>query len=97
MSSPDAGKPAVHRPDKAALAKRMARIQGQVRGIAEMIEADRYCVDVITQVQAARQALAAVADQLLEHHLRGCVSRAISQDHGDAAIEEVLQLLKKSR
>ena len=55
-------------------AKRLNRIEGQVRGIGRMIDDDRYCVDVLTQVSAVQAALDALALQLLEHHLHGCVS-----------------------
>lgn len=83
--------------DKPALLKRMARLEGQVRGIAGMIESDRYCVDVLTQIAAARSALDAVAQQLLESHLKGCVTRAVSEGNSDEAIAEVMTLLKKMR
>ena len=87
----------VVRADRDALVKRMARIEGQVRAVKEMVVMDRYCVDVITQIQAARAALGAVAEQLLDAHLKGCVARAI--EHGDAAteIDEVVKLLRKFR
>ena len=83
--------------DKPALLKRMARLEGQVRGIAGMIDDDRYCVDVLTQIAAARSALDAVAQQLLENHLKGCVSRAVSEGNSEQAIAEVMALLKKMR
>ncbi|MFC3625825.1 metal-sensitive transcriptional regulator [Vogesella amnigena] len=87
----------VEQPDKAALLKRLARLEGQVRGVAGMIESDRYCVDVLTQIAAARSALDAVAQQLLENHLHGCVARAVQQGDSEQAIAEVMQLLKKMR
>lgn len=87
----------VVQPDKAALLKRLARLEGQVRGIAGMIEGDRYCVDVLTQIAAARSALDAVAQQLLENHLKGCVARAVNEGNSDEAIAEVMALLKKMR
>ena len=64
--------------DKDAYLKRMRRIEGQVRGIAKMIEGDQYCIDVLTQVSAATKALEAVALGLLEEHLRHCVVQAAS-------------------
>ena len=69
---------------KAAHLKRLARIEGQVRGIARMVEDDKYCIDVLTQVSAATKALEAVALGLLEEHLRHCVARAAA-DGGDVA------------
>ncbi len=60
----------MHRDD---IAKRLARIEGQVRGIARMVEEDKYCIDVLTQVSATTKALEAVALKLLEDHLAHCV------------------------
>ncbi len=62
--------------DKDAYLKRMRRIEGQVRGIAKMIENDDYCIDVLTQVSAATKALEAVALGLLDEHLKHCVTQA---------------------
>jgi DNA-binding FrmR family transcriptional regulator len=65
--------------DKDAYLKRMRRIEGQVRGIAKMIENDEYCIDVLTQVSAATKALQAVALGLLDEHLKHCVTQAAAQ------------------
>ncbi len=81
--------------DKSALAKRLARIEGQVRGIGRMIEEDRYCVDILTQVSAVRSALDAMALNLLEHHLHGCVRNAVVSGKGDAAIDEAMSVIRK--
>ena len=81
--------------DKSALAKRLARIEGQVRGIARMIDEDRYCVDVLTQVSAVRSALDALALGLLEHHLHGCVQKAVVSGHGGEAIDEAMTVVRK--
>lgn len=92
-------KPAVIQPGKAALMRRLKRIEGQVRGIAKMVEEDRYCVDILTQFAAVKSALDAVAMQLLENHATGCVQKAIkSADNGKAgkeAINEMLTVVKK--
>ncbi len=85
----------VHRADKASLVKRLNRVEGQVRGIAKMIEDDRYCVDVLTQVAAVRSALDAMALQLLRDHTHGCVQGAIRSGKGDAAIDELLAVVEK--
>ncbi|ORW07741.1 metal-sensitive transcriptional regulator [Mycobacterium kyorinense] len=70
-------------------AKRLRRIEGQVRGIAKMIDEDKYCIDVLTQISAVNSALRAVALNLLDEHLGHCVSRAISDgDEADAKIAE---------
>ncbi|HEX8759508.1 MAG TPA: metal-sensitive transcriptional regulator [Pseudonocardiaceae bacterium] len=65
--------------DKDAYLKRMRRIEGQIRGIAKMIENDEYCIDVLTQVSAATKALQAVALGLLDEHLKHCVTQAAAQ------------------
>jgi DNA-binding FrmR family transcriptional regulator len=65
--------------DKDAYLKRMRRIEGQVRGIAKMIEDDKYCIDVLTQVSAATKALEAVALGLLDEHLTHCVTQAVGE------------------
>jgi DNA-binding FrmR family transcriptional regulator len=78
-----------------ALAKRLNRIEGQVRGIARMIEEDRYCVDILTQVAAVQSALDALARKLLEHHLHGCVAQAVSSGDGTQAIDEALAVIRK--
>ncbi|MBW0090193.1 metal-sensitive transcriptional regulator [Pseudonocardia sp. KRD-184] len=76
--------------DKDAYLKRMKRIEGQVRGIARMIEDDKYCIDVLTQVSAATKALEAVALGLLDEHLRHCVTEAVAQG-GQAADDKVAE------
>jgi CsoR family transcriptional regulator, copper-sensing transcriptional repressor len=65
--------------DKDAYLKRLRRVEGQVRGIAKMIEDDKYCIDVLTQVSAATKALEAVALGLLDEHLRHCVAQAAAE------------------
>ncbi|MHA6624990.1 metal-sensitive transcriptional regulator [Pseudonocardia sichuanensis] len=65
--------------DKDAYLKRLRRVEGQVRGIAKMIENDQYCIDVLTQVSAATKALEAVALGLLDEHLRHCVAQAAAE------------------
>ena len=89
----------VKQPDKAALTRRLNRIEGQVRGITNMVEEDRYCVDILTQLAAVKSALDAVAMQLLENHATGCVQKAIksarSEKAGKDAIDEMLAVVKK--
>lgn len=77
--------------------KHLRRIEGQVRGIAAMIEDDRYCADIITQVAAVRESLHSVARNLMRNHVRHC-ARAALQGEGegrDAMIDEVLDLVGK--
>ena len=90
-----AAHPLVARHDKAGLVKRLNRIEGQVRGIGRMIDEDRYCIDVLTQVSAVQSALDALALQLLEHHLHGCVQHAVKSGDGDRAIDEALTVIRK--
>jgi CsoR family transcriptional regulator, copper-sensing transcriptional repressor len=90
-----AAHPLVARHDKGGLVKRLNRIEGQVRGIGRMIDEDRYCIDVLTQVSAVQSALDALALQLLEHHLHGCVQHAVKSGDGDHAIAEALEVIRK--
>jgi DNA-binding FrmR family transcriptional regulator len=69
--------------DKDALVKRLHRIEGQVRGIERMLEEDRYCIDVLTQISAVSTALESLALQLLDGHVKHCVADALAS--GDAA------------
>jgi DNA-binding FrmR family transcriptional regulator len=71
-------------------AKRMRRIEGQVRGIANMIDDDQYCIDVLTQISAANSALRAVALSLLDEHLGHCVTRAVAEG-GNQADEKLAE------
>lgn len=68
-------------------AKRLRRIEGQVRGIAKMIEEDKYCIDVLTQISAASSALRSVALNLLDEHLEHCVSHAVGEGGEDAQVK----------
>ena len=82
-------------PHDAAVVKRLNRISGQVRGVTGMVEEGRYCVDILTQIAAIQSALDAVAMQLLEHHTHGCVQSAIRSGHGDEAIGELMEVVKR--
>ena len=75
---------------KQAHLARMRRIEGQVRGIARMIESDQYCIDVLTQVSAVNKALEAVALGLLDAHLKHCVTEAINEG-GQVADDKVAE------
>jgi len=74
--------------DKDTYLKRLRRIEGQVRGLQRMVEEDKYCIDILTQVAAVTKALQSVALGLLEEHLGHCVAGAIAEG-GDAATEKV--------
>jgi DNA-binding FrmR family transcriptional regulator len=77
-------------PNKDSHLRRLRRIEGQVRGLARMVENDEYCIDVLTQVSAATRALQAVSLALLDEHLRHCVTAAIAEGgtEADTKIEE---------
>ena len=85
----------VHQPDKAGLHKRLARIEGQVRGVAAMVQEDRYCIDILTQIAAVRSALASVSLELLRNHTKGCVAHAIAEGDGNASIEELMGVFER--
>ena len=76
--------------DKVSLQARLARIEGQVRGIQRMVDEDRYCIDVLEQVSAATRALQSVALQLLNDHLAHCVADAVKSggDEAKAKLDE---------
>jgi DNA-binding FrmR family transcriptional regulator len=89
------GSHAVQRDNKPALTNRISRIEGQVRGVRKMIAEDRYCIDVITQISAIQSALDALALQLMESHLAGCVQHAVHEGNGEVAIAEVIGVMRK--
>ena len=70
--------------DKASYLKRLRRIEGQIRGLQRMIDEDKYCIDILTQVAAATRALQSVALGLLDEHLSHCVAQAIAGGDEDA-------------
>lgn len=85
------------RPDRAGLVTRLHRIEGQVRGIARMVDQDAYCIDVLTQVAAASRALQSVALVLLDQHLRHCLADAATsgeQVH-DAKLTEASEAIAR--
>jgi CsoR family transcriptional regulator, copper-sensing transcriptional repressor len=82
--------------DKEALLKRLKRMEGQVRGIGQMVEDDRYCLDIVQQINAITAAAREVSMVLLEDHLRGCVQDAIKEDNSEEAIKEMVKVLGKA-
>ncbi len=86
--------------DKPAVVNRLNRISGQVRGVAQMVENGRYCIDVLNQVSAIKAALAKVESQILKDHAASCVAEAIAS--GDEAqqrvkFEELIELMERQR
>ena len=84
---------------KSSCAKRLNRIEGQVRGIARMVEEDRYCIDIVTQVAAVRAALRRVEEEILRDHVAHCVEHAIRS--GNKAeqrrkIEELMAVVSRA-
>jgi DNA-binding FrmR family transcriptional regulator len=79
---------------------RLSRLEGQVRGIARMIEDDRYCIDVITQVQAIKAALNRVEEEILKDHVAHCVEHAIQSGDAEeqrAKINELMAVMSRAR
>ena len=79
------------------LVRRLAIIEGQVRGLAAMIEKNTYCIDVIAQTSAARRALSTIEDLLLEAHLKGCVHKQMTSGQSAKAVGEVLKVYQLKR
>ncbi|MCW1888266.1 MAG: metal-sensitive transcriptional regulator [Candidatus Moranbacteria bacterium] len=82
---------------KQKLIRRLKIIEGQVRGLQEMINKDAYCIDIITQTSAVKQALTAVEDQLMEVHLTTCVTRQMKSGQEKKAQEEIMKVYKLKR
>lgn len=78
--------------------KRLSRIEGQIRGIRGMVEDERYCADILSQIAAAQQALRAVGRELLRNHLRHCVAEAsrVGGEEAEKAYDELVDLFHKS-
>jgi DNA-binding FrmR family transcriptional regulator len=84
---------------KTAVAKRLGRIEGQVRGIARMVADDRYCIDIVTQIDAVRAALKRVEEEVLRDHVAHCVEHAIlsgDKDEQRQKISELMEVLERS-
>jgi CsoR family transcriptional regulator, copper-sensing transcriptional repressor len=83
---------------KEANRRHLRRIEGQVRGIAAMIEEDRYCADIITQVAAVRESLRAVAHNLMRNHVKHCAASAVGQEGAGRTdvIDELMDLVERT-
>jgi DNA-binding FrmR family transcriptional regulator len=82
--------------DKAGLIRRLSRMEGQVRGIARMIEREEYCVDILQQTAALRAAVDALSILVLEDHVQGCVRTAAEQGEADAYVDEVIDVVRRT-
>jgi DNA-binding FrmR family transcriptional regulator len=91
--------PASERPyerDRAQILRRLARLEGQVRGVARMIERDEACLDVLQQTAALRAAVDSVAMLLMEDHVHGCLERAVASGDSEIVADEVIEVLRRS-
>ncbi len=79
--------------DKEALIKRLHRIEGQVRGIERMVDQERYCIDILTQISAATTALDSLGLKILGEHVNSCVADAFASGDKEAAAEKSRELL----
>src|SRR4030081_2349936 len=78
---------------KASLQKRLSRIEGQVRGLSKMVDGDRYCIDIVTQISAVRAALRRVEEEILRDHVAHCVEHAISSGNKADQREKISELM----
>jgi DNA-binding FrmR family transcriptional regulator len=83
--------------NKPKIVRRLQIIEGQVRGLKEMVEKGTYCIDVITQSSAIKQGLSNIEDMLMEHHLSHCVVDQIKDGKPDKAVGEILKVYKLKR
>src|SRR3954470_21523833 len=82
--------------DRAQLVRRLSRMEGQVRGIARMIEREEYCVDILQQTAALRAAVDSLSILLLEDHVQGCVRTAAEQGQAEAYVDEVIDVVRRT-
>ena len=78
---------------KASVQKRLSRIEGQVRGLSKMVDDDRYCIDIVTQISAVRAALRRVEEEVLRDHVAHCVEHAISSGNKADQREKITELM----
>ena len=82
--------------DKSQLIRRLSRMEGQVRGIARMIEREEYCVDILQQTAALRAAVDSLSIMVLEDHVGGCVRTAAEQGKADEYVDEVIDVVRRT-
>jgi CsoR family transcriptional regulator, copper-sensing transcriptional repressor len=78
---------------KASVGRRLGRIEGQVRGLSKMVDDDRYCIDIVTQISAVRAALRRVEEEILQDHVAHCVEHAISSGNKMDQREKIAELM----
>jgi DNA-binding FrmR family transcriptional regulator len=89
----------MHANAKTPILKRLQRVEGQVRGLARMVEEDRYCIDVVTQLSAVRAALRGVEEEVLRDHASHCIENAIASGNKSdqrRKVAELMEVLKRS-
>jgi CsoR family transcriptional regulator, copper-sensing transcriptional repressor len=79
--------------NKASVQKRLCRIEGQVRGLSKMVDEDRYCIDIVTQISAVRAALRRVEEEVLRDHVAHCVEHAISSGNKTDQRQKIAELM----
>ncbi|KKQ83616.1 MAG: hypothetical protein UT07_C0002G0028 [Parcubacteria group bacterium GW2011_GWB1_38_8] len=84
-------------PSKQKLVQRLKIIEGQVRGLQDMIDKGAYCIDVITQTSAVKQALSGIEDVMMENHLNTCAADQIKKGNSKKATEEILKVYRLKR
>jgi len=82
---------------KSRIMRRLKIIEGQVRGLQEMLDKGVYCIDIITQTSAVKRALSSIEDVLLENHLSACVVPQINEGKGSKATKEILEVYRLKR
>lgn len=81
--------------DKANLLTRLRRIEGQVRGLQRMVEDEKYCIDILTQISSVMAATQKVGLIILDDHIHGCVRDAVIKENGEVYIKELIQVLER--
>lgn len=81
--------------DKPSLLTRMKKIEGQARGVQQMIEDDRYCIDIVQQLSALSAAVDEVSLRILQSHIEGCVAEAIREDQGQEPVKELMKTIRR--
>ena|SRR5215213_5628837 len=101
MSTPKSASPETpsrhsYTKDRAQLLRRLSRMEGQIRGVARMIERDEYCIDILQQTAALRAAVDAVSLLLMEDHVAGCLATAVKTGDAQMYTEEVMEVVRRS-
>ena len=81
--------------NKEAIQKRLSRVEGQVRGVARMVEEDKYCIDIMTQINAAQAALDKVATELLRDHTNHCLAKAKTNSEKNKKADEIVDVVNR--